>query len=189
MPGPHALAPQQGMDPRTAIGAMARVEQTANLALQSAILARVPARLAPPPSVIAAPSDPQLFAEPPDREPVPLLIDEREDIALRSEQNRIAFFRSSCSSLSIVKRALSTLKRLSSAGEGPGGRDLVRSAAAREPAFAEALARGARSSPSRDCLRQRDSMNGWIVSASATSPTFTPGTRLSRTAVRLNSTV
>lgn len=101
MPGLYALAAQQDVDPRTAVGAVAGLETLPDQAQQPSIVACVAARLAPTPRVVAAARDPQLFAEPPDGEPVPLLIDEREDIALRSEQNRIAFFRSSCSSCSI----------------------------------------------------------------------------------------
>ena len=101
----------------------------------------------------------------------PVLLDVCEDFGFRSEQNRMAFFKSSCSSF---KRACSFSNSL----------NLFRSDAISASSLLSPLCS---ISPSRDSLRQRVSRVGWINSASATSCTCTPGTLLSRTAVLLNS--
>ena len=73
----------------------------------------------------------------------PLRVDERKDVFLSTEQNRMAFFRRSCSSCSSAcARSSACSRRISRRGGTVRSRPLPRS------------------TPSRTCLRHFDSMNG-----------------------------
>jgi len=66
------------------------------------VVAGVNARLAPTPGVVPRSRHPVALAQCLHPEPVLLRVDEGENRCLRAEQNRMAFFRSSCSSLSTL---------------------------------------------------------------------------------------
>jgi hypothetical protein len=97
-------------------------------------------------------------------------LDEGKDLTLRAEQNRMALFSSSSSSLSNV------FCRFNSAS--------CRTSRARRAS--DATPTRARSVPSRASFRQRESMSGCTSSASATSCTRTPSSWLSLTAFIVN---
>src|SRR5206468_1008836 len=137
------------------------------------------AQAAPTPRVKAGPRHLELGAHPGHFEPLPLPRDEGEPLAFSCAQKRSNFFRKSCSFCSASSSRLSRAYF-----------DICTIEGAFAFALAFGLGRGCLASrPSRDCLRQRDSMKGWMSSASATSLTLAPGALLSRTAVRLSSKV
>jgi hypothetical protein len=89
----------------------------------------------------------------------PRRVDEGERVALRAEQNRMAFFRRSCSSCSSAW-AFSSACSWAISRAGPGG---------------SVLRARPRMRPSRTSFRHLDSMKGWISSAAATVCTCKPG--------------
>src|SRR6185369_496908 len=99
--------------------------------------------LAALPGVVAASRHAEQLAHHLDREALPVCLDEGEDFTFRSEANRIAFFRRSCSICSCLYLRSSSCSRFSSATCGA-------SSAGALPV----------STPSRTCLRHLDSMNG-----------------------------
>src|SRR5665647_1615003 len=98
----------------------------------------------------------------------PVYFDELEDFRFRSEVNRMAFFRSSCSCCSTLYFFSRSRSRLSSA-----------------TVSSSSLMPLVTINPSLACLRHRDSMKGWMASASATSWSRTSGRSDKRTAVAL----
>src|ERR1035437_5140817 len=92
-------------------------------------------------------------------EPRALRVDEGERVAFRAEQNRMAFFRSSCSAWSKAC-ACSSAWSCAISRAGPGG---------------GAFGARPRNQPSRASLRHLDNMNGWISNAAATVLTCNPG--------------
>jgi hypothetical protein len=96
------------MDARCSIAAAARREHGTDPLQQSRIVAGMAARPPALPGVKAGARHSVASAQGRYPAAIPLRRDEREDGALRAEQNRMAFFRSSCSSLSNAYRAFSS---------------------------------------------------------------------------------
>ena len=84
---------QGAVHPRAAVVALVRSEHAAHLLEQLGIALRMCAGLAPRPRVIARPGHAPDPAHHFDPVRFPLGVDELEDFALRSETNRMAFFR------------------------------------------------------------------------------------------------
>src|SRR5215467_905883 len=162
------------MDARAPVRAAAAGEGGLDLLEQGSILALARARAPLAPRVVARASHGVERAQALHGEPLALRVEEREDLRLRAEENRMAFFKSSCSSCSSACSRFSAWSCWSSRTDRAG-----RSTPRARP----------RSTPSRTSLRQRDSMKGWMSRASATVCTSTPGMWLSFTAVNLNSTL
>jgi len=99
---PMAAAAQRSVNPRAAIGIAAFGMHHADLGGKRLVLALALATLARAPGVETCPRYPIDPAH--QREIVlsPVYFDEGEDFRFRSEVNRMAFFRSSCSSLSTL---------------------------------------------------------------------------------------
>ncbi len=97
-----ALAPEHLVHAGTAVGAAAFKVNDPNLGGKRLVLALTLATLARAPGVIPRSRDPVDPAH--QRESVlhPVYFDELEDFRFRSEANRMAFFKSSCSSLSTL---------------------------------------------------------------------------------------
>src|SRR5947207_2563572 len=138
-----AFAPQLTRDARTAIVATALRMHLAYPFSEPCIFARAHTALATLPSVETAARDTIECAHHLDRVRAPVGRDEREDFRFRSEANRIAFFKRSCSIRRRLNCCSTTRSRCNSATE-------VASIGADVPT----------NSPSRTSLRQRDSMNG-----------------------------
>jgi len=99
---PMAAAAQCLVNPRTAIDATALGVNRPDLACQRFVLALTLATLARAPSIKASPRYPVYPAHQREIMLCPVYFDEGEDLRFRSEANRMAFFRSSCSSLSTL---------------------------------------------------------------------------------------
>src|SRR5215470_19425848 len=97
---PDAGAGEGVEHPRTAIGATAALEDCLDLVEEYAVLLAPGTLAAAAPSVVARPRDAVQRAHSRQAEPCALAVDELEDLRLRAEENRMAFFKSSCSSLS-----------------------------------------------------------------------------------------
>jgi|RhiMetdeSRZDD1v2_1073273.scaffolds.fasta_scaffold48247_7 hypothetical protein len=95
---PHTLDAQRPLDPWTAIRFMALRVSAFDALQQPLILLAAGARAAMAPGVVAAASHRVQSAHYRDRVLRPVCFDELEDFGLRSEANRMAFFRISCSS-------------------------------------------------------------------------------------------
>jgi hypothetical protein len=121
-----------------------QMEQALDFDEQSSVLFRSRAHAAPPPRVEARRRDAVPPTERADAERDVLARDEGEDVAFRAEQNRMAFFKRSCSSLS---SAYSRSSRCSCAISRAGG------------ALA-GFAGAPRKRPSRASFRHFDSMKG-----------------------------
>src|SRR5207247_4645469 len=141
----HAVAfvLERPVHPGAPIDATAFYVNGPNLLCERFILALTLAPLARAPSVVARSGNPVDPAH--QREIVlhPVYFDEGEDFRFRSEANRMAFFRSSCSSLSTLCCRSSTRRRFNSAA-----------------VCISSFALLATITPSRTCLRHSDSMNG-----------------------------
>src|SRR5262249_53690815 len=98
----HAVAAfaQRPVHPWTSVGAAALSMDAADLGRQGLVLALTLAALARAPGVVARPGHPVQPTHQGDAVLCPVYFDELEDLRLRPEANRMAFFRSSCSSLS-----------------------------------------------------------------------------------------
>jgi len=162
VPQPRAAVPcvMDGKEPRDGLQ-------------EHAVLRRIGIRIAPTPGVIPAAGHAIPPAKGRDAEPRPRRIDDGERVAFRAEQNRMAFFRSSCSSCRSAC-AFSSACRAAISRAGPGGGAFVARPRIR---------------PSRTSFRHLDSMKGWISRAAATVLTCIPGWWLKRTAVSLNSSL
>src|SRR5262245_38484073 len=171
---PHARGGERAVDPRSSVRATAAEEDGLHLLEHHRVLASSRARAAAAPRVVARPGDVVERTEALHGELLALGVDEREDLRLCAEENRMAFFKSSCSSCSSACSRFTAWSCLSSRADRAG-----RSTRRARP----------RSTPSRTSLRQRDSMKGWMSRALATVCTSTPGMWLSFTAVNLNSTL
>ena len=90
------------MDPGTAIRAAALIEEGLDADAQALVSFTTGARAAPLPGVVAGPSHAVERAHAADRELIALGFDELEDLRFRSEENRMDFFKSSCSAFSIA---------------------------------------------------------------------------------------
>src|SRR5215471_3678028 len=169
---PDAGAGQRVEHPRTAIGAAAALEDRLDLVEQYPVLLAPGTLAAAAPRIVARPRDAIQRAHAFQAQPCSLAVDEFEDLRLRAEENRMAFFKSWCSTLSIACSRLRLCRALSSRVDRNG-----------------MSPRGLRplTTPSRTSFRQRESMNGWMSRALATVWTSTPGMWLSFTAVSLNS--
>jgi hypothetical protein len=104
----NACLLQQRVNTRATVAASAGLMQRFDASAQRLVLAGVPARSASSPRAVARAANLELGAEPRDAKAVPFLVDEGEDVALRAEQNRMAFFNSSCSFLSSSCACLSS---------------------------------------------------------------------------------
>src|SRR3989441_9617042 len=89
---------QRALDARTAVGAAVLLEESLNPSLQLPVLRRADTLGALPPGVVAGPRDAVHRTEPRHRVGAPVRVDEREDVSFRVAQNRMAFFRRTCSS-------------------------------------------------------------------------------------------
>src|SRR6266498_3323332 len=170
---PRAGGAESLVDPGAAIRPPALHKDGLDRTQQRLVLPAARAGASAPPGVVASPRDTVESAHPVHAKAGALGIDKREDLRLRSEQNRMAFFKSSCSVLSMAcSRSRAWSRRISRRA-----RD----------ATSTRLALPLRT-PSRTSFLQRDSMNGWMSSASATVCTSTPGILLSFrvTAVKLS---
>src|SRR5439155_21772050 len=134
---------QRAMNARAAIGPSAPVEGRPDRVEYQPVLAPARTVAPPPPRVVARAGHLVKRAHPPQGEARPLLADEREDLRLRSEENRMAFFKSSCSSLRIACSRLRACSCLISRADRNG--------------TSTRLARPL-STPARTSFRQRDSM-------------------------------
>ena len=157
---PHAGGGEGMVDAGAAVRVTAAREDGLDLLEEGAVLALARAGPAASPRVVAGPGDSVEGAEPSHGEPLTLRLDEREDLRFRAEENRMAFFKSSCSSFSSACSRFSVCSCLISRADREGistrrGRPL--------------------SAPSRTSLRQRDSMKGWMSRALATVCSSTPG--------------
>src|SRR6185503_20055834 len=112
---------------------------------QPLVLCGSSARGARPPRVKPTRAHPVQPTHHSDRERFAVGFDELEDLALRSEVNSMAFFKISCSSFSRSYCFFIRRSAFSSAAA---------SLSTRTPFVTTC--------PSRACLRQRDSMNGWM---------------------------
>lgn len=153
---------QLPIDPRTAIALLVLPKQSNDCRGQGSVPECVRADVAAAPRVEPRARDAIPAAERSDLEAFVLgneMLDEREDFALCALQNRMAFFRRSCSSLSAAYfRSSACNAAISRAGPGGGafgGRPRKR------PTFAS--------------FRHFESMKGWISSAAATVCTCIPG--------------
>src|SRR5213593_2665767 len=144
--------PQRSGDPRAAIGLAARYMNPLNGHHQSAALLCPITRRPPVPGVVPGSAYLVHPAHHGNSVSSPVCLDEGEDFRFCSEANRMAFFRSSCSSLRIAYFFSNSRSRLSSA-----------------TVCGSSFVPLATMAPSRTCLRHRDSMNGWMSSAAATS--------------------
>ncbi len=97
-----ALAPERLVHTRTAVGAAAFQVNGTDLLCQGRVAALPLATLTRAPRVIARPGYPVDPAHQGEIVPHPVYLDELEDFRFRSEANRMAFFKSSCSSLSTL---------------------------------------------------------------------------------------
>ena len=176
-PAALALASEQRVDPRAAVGAAALLEVLLDQPAQALIAPGSHALSSRGPRVEPRARDLELRAHPRHFEPPPLPRDEGEPFAFSCARKRSNFFRNSCSlrsssssRFSLAYFDISTIV---------GALDFLE-----EEADLRFFAGTATSNPSRANLRHRDSMNGWISSASATSMTRAPGALDNRTAVR-----
>src|SRR6202162_1698101 len=96
------------MKPRTPVGPVACLEDSLDLPRQSLVLPASTARLATQPCVVPRPGYSMAPAERLYAKSVPFRLDKGEDRCLCAEQNRMAFFRISCSSRSNAYRRLSS---------------------------------------------------------------------------------
>ena len=112
------------VDSRTAVGASTPLENVPNDVGERPVLFPSCALLAVTPGVVPSARDTEERTKAGYRERAALAFDEREDVGLRSEQNRIAFFRSACSSWSTAWAFSNAWSRLSSRTGtlGAGGR-------------------------------------------------------------------
>lgn len=100
LPDRLALAAQHSVHAWAAVCFAAVTMNLANPCNQACILLRACTERSCAPGVLAAGTDPEQTTQPPHRV-VPLLgFDEGEALALRSEENAIAFFKRSCSTFS-----------------------------------------------------------------------------------------
>src|SRR6266705_1609401 len=95
------------MDPRTPVGLLARLEDPLDPCPQTPVLSSSTALPAIDPRVVSRPRHPVAPAQRLYAKPVPFRLDERENGCLCAEQNRMAFFRISCSSRSNAYRRFS----------------------------------------------------------------------------------
>jgi len=93
----YAPADQDSMYPWATIRAPALREHRADLSEYPPVLSSTPALSSSSPRVESSTRDPVKSAQALHLERSPLVFDEREDVGLRAEENRMAFFRSSCS--------------------------------------------------------------------------------------------
>jgi hypothetical protein len=150
---------QQSIEPRAAVAFLVREKEALDLREQLPVLLRVGALAAATPGI--KPSSRDLVA-PTQRgyaEVRTLRFDEGEGLAFRAEQNRMAFFRRSCSSCRSAW-AFSSAWSCAISRAGPGG---------------GAFGARPRNRPSRASFRHLDNMKGWISSAAATVLTCKPG--------------
>ena len=138
-----AFVPEHLVHTGTAVGATAFKVNGPNLLCESLVAALPLATLTRAPRIIACPG--YLIDPAHQREIVlhPVYFDEFEDFRFRSEANRMAFFNSSCSSLSTLYRRSNSRSRLNSA-----------------VVCTSSLEALATITPSRTCFRHSDSMNG-----------------------------
>jgi hypothetical protein len=90
------------VDPGASVRATAAHEDGLDLREQCRVLACPRAGAAMAPRVVARPGHVVERTEATQGEVLPLAVDEREDLRFRSEEKRMAFFKSACSSLSIA---------------------------------------------------------------------------------------
>ncbi len=88
------------LNPGTAVGPTAALEDRTHGFEQIPVLPPTRTHRPAPPRVEPRPRDRQEPTEPRHAEPLPFFFDEREDVGFRAEVNRMSFFSSACSSWS-----------------------------------------------------------------------------------------
>ena len=88
------------MNPRTAVGPTAALEDRTHLFEQCPVLPPARTQRPAPPRVEPRPRDATQPTEPRHSERFAFFVDEREDVGFRAEVNRMSFFSSACSSWS-----------------------------------------------------------------------------------------
>ena len=161
------------IEARASVSFLVQPEEASDLDREDAVLLRMRTLGTPAPGIKAPRRDEIAPTQRRYAETRALRVDEGERVGLRAEQNRMAFFRSSCSS-SRRACAFSSACSLAISRAGPGG---------------GAFGARPRNRPSRASFRHFESMNGWISSAVATVFTSSPDCWLNRTAVSLNSSL
>src|SRR5688572_2843292 len=139
------LSLQGPMNPRASISPTALLEQSTNLFQPDPVLCPACTLAALLPRVIPSSRNVIERTQPFHWERSSLALDEGEDVRFRAEQNRMAFFRSSCSCCNNACARSSACRRLSSRTFG---------------GFTGATPPGPRRWPSRISFRHRDSMKG-----------------------------
>lgn len=167
---------QVPMETGTAVPPLMPVEAARDGGHEAPVLLRVGAL--PPPAPRVEPGGSDAVAATERRDVVAGMlgrerVDEGEALAFRAAENRMAFFKRSCSSCSAAYFRSRAWKAASSRAGPRGG----------------AFGGCPRRTPSRASLRHFDNMKGWISSAAATVYTCMPGCWLNRTAVSLNSSL
>ena len=147
-----AGALQQLMQAWTSVAPVVQGKQAHDLVAEGPVLLCMRARPATTPGIEARPRHAKGAAQGRHAVLRPMRRDEGEDVAFRAEQNRMAFFRRSCSCSSCAYFRSSACSCLSSRTGAGGG------AAGGFP----------RNRPSRTSFRHFESMKGWIASAAAT---------------------
>jgi hypothetical protein len=159
-----SVAPQIAIDPRTAVALVMHVKEACDVRCQLPVLERARTGRTVAPRIEARPRDAVAPTQGRDLDTVVLrstrrdeMRDEREPVALRALQNRMAVSKRSCSSLSSAycrsRRCSCAISRAGPTGGALGGRP--------------------RSRPSFTSFRHLESMKGW--SAAATVLTCIPG--------------
>ena len=133
---------QRSVDPRAAVGAVALLDDRTHLLERRPILPLTRTHRPPTPRVVPGARDPEEPAEPHHAERF-FLGDEREDVGLRAEVNRMSLVRSACSSFSSAwARRRAWYRRISDGGAAfkRFGTDLEPRSRPRAPPFASARA-------------------------------------------------
>lgn len=94
-----ACAREEPVEPRTSISVLVLREEHRDLRGEAPVLFRMRARAATPPGIEPRRAHAVALAQRRHADVRALRRDEREGLAFRAEQNRMAFFRRSCSSL------------------------------------------------------------------------------------------
>src|SRR5471032_1441806 len=153
---------------RAAISAVSLPVNTLDFSDQYGVLLQARAGFTTAPGVVTAPRYLHVLAQPVHFELPPMLRDEREDFRFRGEPEGSSFFSRSFSSRSCTfSRSNSRIRRAAWVRSVAGG-----------PVVDLPI----RSFPSRISFFQRDSINGWMFKAPATSCVRTPGSLASTTA-------
>ena len=95
-----ATSPKGPIDPGTAVRPPTALEDRTHRFEEHPVLPLVRAHWPLAPRVVPGPRDPEQATEPRHTERLPFLVNEREDVGVRAEANRMSFFSNACSSWS-----------------------------------------------------------------------------------------